>query len=230
MNHDGDMCTPSSSGKVFVVGVCGGSGSGKTTISAKIKAELGKDCAYLCHDMYYRDQTAKSMEARVRTNYDHPHSLETELMTAHLRELKAGRAVLVPEYDFDVHTRKGGLNWQQTSGQKIQPASVVLVEGILLFENEAMRDEIDLRIFVECDADLRFIRRMERDILPTTEGGRGRKIADVVTQYIETVRPMHNLFVEPSKHFSHIILPYDQWNPSGDGAILRAIIREVTGE
>eukprot|EP01051_Picozoa_sp_SAG22_P001419 SAG22_NODE_55_length_23749_cov_24.622918_11_plen_174_part_00 len=164
------------------------------------------------------------MADRVVTNYDHPNSLETELMTQHVRELKMGRSIQVPEYDFGVHTRKGGLDWLKKDATVVRPAAVVLVEGILLFENAALRDEIDLRIYVDTDADLRFIRRMTRDIMPVEKGGRGRQVEDVVAQYTTTVRPMHNIYVEPSKAYAHIILPQDNRNTNGDGAIVRAIL------
>jgi uridine kinase len=182
--------------RVFAIGVAGGTGSGKTTVSRRIWEAVGRErIAYLQHDNYYKDQSHLSPEERARTNYDHPDSLETSLMVRHLRELRAGRPVDIPMYDFSVHTRS-----KETL--RISPAKVVLVEGILIFAEPGLRELMDMRIFVDTDADIRFIRRLRRDMVE-----RGRSLDSIVKQYLGTVRPMHMEFVEPSKRYADIIVP-----------------------
>ena len=182
--------------RVFAIGVAGGTGSGKTTVSRRIWEAVGRErIAYLQHDNYYKDQSHLSPEDRARTNYDHPDSLESSLMVRHLRELRAGRPVDIPVYDFAVHNRS-----KETL--RIHPAKVVLVEGILIFAEPALRELMDMRIFVDTDADIRFIRRLRRDMVE-----RGRSLDSTVKQYLGTVRPMHMEFVEPSKRYADIIVP-----------------------
>jgi uridine kinase len=182
--------------RVFAIGVAGGTGSGKTTVSRRIWEAVGRErIAYLQHDNYYKDQSHLSPEERARTNYDHPDSQETSLMVRHLRELRAGRPVDIPMYDFSVHTRS-----KETL--RISPAKVVLVEGILIFAEPGLRELMDMRIFVDTDADIRFIRRLRRDMVE-----RGRSLDSIVKQYLGTVRPMHMEFVEPSKRYADIIVP-----------------------
>ena len=180
----------------YVIGVAGGTGSGKTTVSRRIQEAVNVEhIAYMQHDNYYRDQSHLAREERGRTNYDHPDSLETELMVQHLHELKAGRSIEMPLYDFTQDTRSA-----QT--QRVDPAPVILVEGILIFVEKELRDLMDVRIFVDTDADVRLIRRLRRDIAE-----RGRTLDSVVQQYMATVRPMHLEFVEPSKRYADIIVP-----------------------
>ena len=180
----------------YVIGVAGGTGSGKTTVSRRIQEAVNVEhIAYMQHDNYYRDQSHLAREERGRTNYDHPDSLETELMVQHLHELKAGRSIEMPLYDFTQDTRSA-----QT--QRVDPAPVILVEGILIFVEKELRDLMDVRIFVDTDADVRLIRRLRRDIAE-----RGRTLDSVVQQYMATVRPMHLEFVEPSKRHADIIVP-----------------------
>lgn len=180
----------------FVIGVAGGTASGKTTVSRRIWEAVGRErIAYLQHDNYYKDQSHLSPEDRALTNYDHPDSLETSLMVRHLRELRAGRPVDIPVYDFSIHNRS-----KETL--RINPAKVVLVEGILIFVEPALRELMDMRIFVDTDADIRFIRRLRRDMVE-----RGRTLDSVVKQYLATVRPMHMEFVEPSKRYADVIVP-----------------------
>ena len=180
----------------YVIGVAGGTGSGKTTVSRRIQEAVNVEhIAYMQHDNYYRDQSHLAREERGRTNYDHPDSLETELMVQHLLELKAGRSVEMPIYDFTQDTRSS-----QT--QRVDPAPVILVEGILIFVEKELRDLMDVRIFVDTDADVRLIRRLRRDIAE-----RGRTLDSVVQQYMATVRPMHLEFVEPSKRYADVIVP-----------------------
>jgi uridine kinase len=187
--------------QAVLIGVAGGSGSGKTTVSQAILERVGRDrIAYLQHDAYYRDRSHLPFEERVRINYDHPDSLETDLLGAHLGELRAGRAVDLPIYDFAQHVRKA-------ETRRIKPRAIILVEGILIFVDRALREMFDIKIFVDTDADLRFIRRLERDIAE-----RGRTMESVVKQYHETVRPMHLEFVEPSKRYADLIIPEGGFN------------------
>lgn len=180
----------------MVVGIAGGTGSGKTTLSELILERVGREhIAYLPHDAYYRDQKHLTLEERSQLNYDHPDSLETELLVAHIRQLKSGQAIEMPVYDFTTHSRK-------TTTIQFQPQAVILVEGILIFAEKALRDLFDVKIYVDTDADLRFIRRLKRDIEE-----RGRTVQSVIDQYMLTVRPMHLEFVETSKRYADIIVP-----------------------
>lgn len=180
----------------FIIGVAGGTGSGKTTVSRRIQEAVPvPNIVYIQHDNYYRDQSHLSLPERVQTNYDHPDSLETSLLVEHLHALKAGRCIEMPLYDFSIHTRS-----RQT--QHVEPAPIILVEGILIFTEKELRDLMDIRIFVDTDADIRFIRRLRRDMLE-----RSRSLDSVVTQYMTTVRPMHLEFVEPSKRYADVIVP-----------------------
>ena len=185
----------------LLIGVAGGSGSGKTTVSQSILDRVGRGCiAYLQHDAYYCDRSALPFEERVRINYDHPDSLETDLLVEQLKALRGGSAVDVPQYDFAQHVRK-------SETRRVAPHAVVLVEGILIFADRALRDLFDIKIFVDTDPDLRFLRRLQRDIAE-----RGRTMESVVKQYLETVRPMHLEFVEPSKRYADMIIPEGGFN------------------
>jgi len=187
---------------VVVVGVAGGTGSGKTTVAEAIVTRIGAArIAYLQHDRYYRDLGVGDPAELLHHNFDHPNALESELLVAHLEQLKAGRPIEVPIYDFTRHRRT-------SRTEHLQPSRVVLVEGILIFVEAALRRLFDIKIFVDTDADLRFIRRLRRDI---TE--RGRTVESVVGQYLETVRPMHLEFVEPSKRWADLIIPEGGFNP-----------------
>ena len=185
----------------IIIGVAGGTGSGKTTVAREILTRVGAEhIAYIPHDAYYRDHSHLPMEERSKVNYDHPDSLETELLVEHLKALRAGQAVEIPVYDFTTHSRT-----QQT--RRIEPASVVLVEGILVFAEPALRDLFDVKLYVDTDADVRFIRRLQRDIEE-----RGRSVRSVCEQYLTTVRPMHLEFVEPSKRYADVIIPEGGFN------------------
>ena len=189
------------SAKRIIIGVAGGTGSGKTTVSHAILGRVGRDqIAYLQHDSYYRDRSHVPPEERANVNFDHPDALESELLARQLRALKAGQAVEVPVYDFTTHTRKA-------ETVRVEPRKVVLVEGILIFTEKALRELMDIKVFVDTDADVRFIRRLQRDI---TE--RGRTVESVIRQYTETVRPMHLEFVEPSKRYADLIIPEGGFN------------------
>lgn len=185
----------------LLIGVAGGSGSGKTTVSHAILERVGRErIAYLQHDAYYRDRSSLPIEERARINYDHPDSLETDLLIEHLKQLRAGRAIEMPQYDFAQHIRK-----RET--RRVEPRNVILVEGILIFADRTLREMFDIKIFVDTDPDLRFLRRLQRDI---TE--RGRTVESVIAQYLETVRPMHLEFVEPSKRYADVIIPEGGFN------------------
>ncbi len=184
-----------------LIGVAGGSGSGKTTVSQAILERVGRErIAFVQHDAYYRDRSHLPFEERVRLNYDHPDSLETDLLVAHLKELRAGRVVEMPQYDFAKHVRK-----KET--RRLEPQPLILVEGILIFVDRALREMFDIKIFVDTDADLRLLRRLQRDIAE-----RGRTMESVIHQYLETVRPMHLEFVEPSKRYADLIIPEGGFN------------------
>jgi uridine kinase len=180
----------------IIIGVAGGSGSGKTTVSQAILDRVGAErIAYIQHDSYYRELSHLPYEARARVNFDHPDSLDNELLTAHLDTLCSGRSVDVPIYDFTRHNRR-------PESEQVFPHPVVLVEGILIFAEKALRERMDVKIYVDADADLRFIRRLDRDVAE-----RGRTVTSVIEQYLNTVRPMHLEFVEPSKRYADIIIP-----------------------
>lgn len=182
--------------QAVVVGVAGGSGSGKTTVAEKILEAIGPDrLAFLSQDSYYRDVEWKGHEEQARYNFDHPHAIDTDLLVEHVAALKRGQPVEVPVYDFVIHRRRA-----ETIGT--EPRRVVLVEGILLFVEPALRDLLDFKIFVDTDSDVRLARRLERDIAE-----RGRTMESVLHQYMTTVRPMHLEFVEPSKRWADIIVP-----------------------
>ena len=180
----------------MIVGIAGGTGSGKTTLADLILKRMGREnIAYLAHDAYYKDQKHLPLEARAQVNYDHPDSLETDLMISHLQQLMVGQAVEMPVYDFSIHSRKA-------ETVHVAPRRVILVEGILIFVEKRLRDLFDMKIFVDTDSDLRFIRRLLRDIKE-----RGRTVQSVVDQYLRTVRPMHLEFVDASKRYADIIVP-----------------------
>jgi len=180
----------------LVVGIAGGSGSGKTTLAELILEEIGADkISFLPHDSYYRNQDHLSYEERIKVNYDHPDSLETELLIEHIHSLLNGKSIELPVYDFTVHSRKKGTI-------RIEPRSIILVEGILIFYDKQLRNIFDVKLFVDADSDIRFIRRLNRDI---TE--RGRSVDSVIHQYQSTVRPMYLEFVEASKRYADIIIP-----------------------
>jgi uridine kinase len=180
----------------LILGIAGGSGSGKTTIAQRVMSALpASQVTILEHDAYYRDRPDLSYEERCQLNYDHPDALETELLVQHLGSLRAGRAVEVPSYDFRTHRRAGTV-------RSIEPTAVIIVEGILVFADEALKQELDIKIYVDTDADIRAFRRIRRDLEQ-----RGRSFESVREQYYRTVRPMHLLFVEPSKRCADVILP-----------------------
>lgn len=180
----------------IIIGVAGGTGSGKTTVANVILDAVGRDrIAYLPHDAYYRDLTDLPPVQKAEVNFDHPNSLETELMIEHVRALKKGKPVDIPVYDFSTHSRT-----QETV--RVEPQRVIIVEGILIFAERKLRELFDMKLFVDTDPDIRFIRRLERDIAE-----RGRTMDMVIQQYLGTVRPMHLEFVDPSKRYADVIIP-----------------------
>ncbi len=181
--------------KPIVIGIAGGTGSGKSTIVESIKAQIGDDIAVLCHDYYYKSNDHLSYEERCKLNFDHPDSLETDMMVEHIRALKDNRAVDIPVYDFVDYIRA-----EETI--RVEPKRVIIVEGILIFENKELVDELDIKVFVDTDADVRIIRRILRDVKE-----RGRSLDSVIDQYLTTVKLMHDEFVEPSKRKADIIIP-----------------------
>lgn len=180
----------------LVIGIAGGSGSGKTTLAHMVLDRVGRErIAYLPHDAYYKDLAALPPNQRMAINFDHPDSLDTDLLIHHVLQLKEYRAVDLPVYDFKNHTRT-------TEFTHIEPKPVIMVEGILIFADKTLRNLLDVKVFVDTDSDIRLIRRLERDILE-----RGRTTEMVVRQYMATVRPMHLEFVEPSKRYADVIVP-----------------------
>ena len=185
----------------ITIGVAGGTGSGKTTVARKILERVGfENIAYLPHDAYYKDLASMSLAAGASVNFDHPDSLDDELLIEHLRQLQANLPVEIPVYDFKTDSRTA-----QT--QHVDPQPVILVEGILIFANARLRELMDVRIFVDTDPDIRFIRRLQRDVAE-----RGRSVDSVIQQYLGTVRPMHLEFVEPSKRYADVIIPEGGFN------------------
>lgn len=180
----------------LIIGVAGGSGSGKTTVVRHIINTIGEDnIVLLQHDSYYRDLKHLSFEERSKQNFDHPSSLETELMIRHIEALKEGYHVEVPIYDFSNHVRK-------EESREVYPKKVILVDGILIFSEKGLRKQMDIKLYVDTDDDIRLLRRIRRDILE-----RDRELQNVLKQYEEYVRPMHLEFVEPSKRYADIIIP-----------------------
>jgi uridine kinase len=180
----------------LIIGVAGGSGSGKTTIVNQIIKELGDiPIVVVPHDAYYKDNNHLPLVERAKLNYDHPDSLETDLLVEHLKMLEEGKEIEMPVYDYTIHARK-------PNGVIVKPSPVIIVDGILIFVEKALRDMMDVRIFIDTDSDVRFIRRLRRD---TQE--RKRSIESVINQYLDTVKPMHIAFVQPSQRYADIIIP-----------------------
>jgi uridine kinase len=192
------------------IGIGGGSGSGKTTVAAAVVARLDGTVAVIQHDAYYRHMPHLSFEVRAQVNYDHPGSLETGLLVEHLETLRSGVAVDRPVYDFSEHLRSG-------ETVRVEPAPVVIVEGILVLADLALRSELDLKLFVDTDPDIRLARRIQRDIAE-----RGRTVESVISQYFATVRPMHLEFVQPSMRYADLIIP-EGFNPAAVATVVELI-------
>lgn len=192
---------------VLVIGIAGGSGSGKTTLAEKILNHFEGRISILRHDDYYKCQDHLSMEERVKTNYDHPHAFDTDLLIYHIDELRAGRDICSPTYDYTLHTRSA-------KTREVKASGVVVLEGILILENPELRKRLDMKIFVDTDADERILRRILRDVKK-----RGRSLDSVIEQYLATVKPMHEAFVEPSKRYADVIIPL-----GGENLVARDVI------
>lgn len=196
----------------LVIGICGGTGSGKTTVTKRVVEALSEaNVIVLSHDWYYKNRPELSFEERTQLNYDHPNAIDTALLVAHLKKLREGEAIEAPTYDFATHSRMAEV-------VRIEPRPAIIVEGILIFEDAALRELMDIKIFVDTDADLRFMRRLKRDIKK-----RGRSMESVVEQYMATVRPMHMEFVEPSKRFADVIIPEGGHNEVGIDLVIQKI-------
>lgn len=194
---------------VLTIGIAGGTGSGKTTITKRIIREFGGDVSVIYHDNYYKAHDEMSYEERCKLNYDHPNAFDTELMLSHLRQLKEGKSIECPVYDYSVHNRS-------KKTVSVEPARVIVLEGILIFADKQLCDELDIKLFVDTDADVRILRRIVRDVRD-----RGRSLESVVNQYLNTVKPMHEQFVEPSKRNADIIIP-----EGGHNAVAMTMVME----
>ena len=203
--------------KVFIIGIAGGTASGKTTIVRVIKEYFGDDIVVLNHDSYYKAHNDLSYEDRSRLNYDHPSSFDTDLMIEDVKKLKNNIPIDMPVYDYTIHNRSD-------STVHVTPKKVIILEGILILENKELRDLMDVKVFVETDADERLMRRIRRDMQE-----RARSIESILQQYSETVKPMHEQFVEPSKKYADIIIPRGGENTTGIG-ILQEHLRHLMNE
>ncbi|MBQ9064401.1 MAG: uridine kinase [Blautia sp.] len=179
----------------IVIGIAGGTGSGKTTLTRKLAEHFGSLVTVLYHDNYYKEHHNMTYEERAALNYDHPDAFDNERIASDLRALREGKIIECPIYDYTIHDRS-------ENTIRIHPTQVIIVEGIMIFYPEEIRDQLDIRIFVDADADVRIIRRITRDVKK-----RGRTLDSVVNQYLNTVKPMHEAFVEPSKRYADIIIP-----------------------
>ena len=202
---------------ILVIGIAGGSGSGKTTLMNRIVERFEDNITVLSHDSYYKRHDDMTYEERCQLNYDEPAALETELMVRHLDLLRSGRAIDCPVYDFTVHNRS-------SETTRVEPRKVIIVEGILIFEDEALRELMDIRIFVDTDADIRLCRRVKRDV-----NKRGRSLESVLTQYQQTVKPMYEKYVEPSKKYAHILVPEGGKNAVALDLVVNLIEKHIAG-
>ena len=203
---------------ILVIGIAGGTGSGKTTLMNNLIKAFQEDVTILSHDNYYKRHDDLTYEERCQLNYDEPAALETDLMAQHLEQLRQGQAIDCPVYDFTQHNRS-----DETI--RIEPRKVIIVEGILIFENQPLRDLMDIRIFVDTDSDVRLCRRIKRDV-----NKRGRSLESVLTQYQVTVKPMHEMYVEPSKKYANIIVPEGGKNLVALDMIMGRIQRHLEAE
>ncbi len=196
---------------IMVIGIGGGSGSGKTTLANNIAAHFGSKISMLRHDDYYKSQKDIPKEERAHVNYDHPSAFDTKLLIRHLDALKRGEAIECPVYDYTIHDRSRDI-------RLVEPSDVIILEGILIFENQELLSRLDMKIYVDTDPDVRILRRIMRDVKK-----RGRTLDSVVEQYLSTVKPMHDAFVEPSKKNADIIIPEGGMNPVAYGMIIDKI-------
>ena len=204
-------------GEILVIGIAGGSGSGKTTLMKNLVERFGDAVTVLSHDNYYKRHDELTYEQRCLINYDEPDAFETDLMAKHLDALRHGQSILCPVYDYAVHNRSD-------ETVELVPRPVIIVEGILIFENEPLRELMDIRIFVDTDADVRLCRRIKRDV-----NKRGRTLESVLTQYQQTVKPMHEKYVEPSKKYANLVVPEGGKNFVALDMIVDRIRRHLNG-
>lgn len=200
------------------IGIAGGTGSGKTTLTRHLKEHFGDDVAVIGHDSYYKRQVGKTYEERALQNYDHPSAFDTDLLIEHLRQLRNGQSIRCPVYSFVDHNRTD-------ETVEIHPAKVIIVEGILIFQNPTLRDLFDIKIFVETDADVRILRRALRDVEE-----RGRTLQSVVTQYLTTVKPMHEQFVEPTRKYADLVVLAGGHNLVALDLIMQRIQNHIDGK
>jgi uridine kinase len=186
--------------KPIIIGVAGGSGSGKTTVTRRIYQQFSDAVVMIEQDAYYKDQAHLTFEERLKTNYDHPNAFDHDLLIDHLKRLLAYQSIEKPVYDYTLYTRS-------TETIRVEPKDVIILEGILILEDERLRELMDIKVYVDTDADVRILRRMERDIRE-----RGRAIESVIQQYLTVVRPMHLQFIEPSKRYADLIIPEGGYN------------------
>lgn len=201
--------------KVTIVGIAGGSASGKSTIVDKFKSHFKKDIVVLCHDYYYKSHSDLLFEEREKLNYDHPNAFDTDQMIEDVKKLKNGQEILRPVYDYTIHDRS-------TDQVLVQPKKIIIIDGILVLENKELRDLMDIKIFVETDDDERLIRRIQRDAVE-----RGRSLESVINQYRSTVKPMHDQFVAPSKRYADVIVPYGGKNEIAIEMIIRNLEKRL---
>jgi uridine kinase len=205
--------------KVTVIGVAGGTGSGKSTLVRRLQEAFScEDVATLCHDYYYKAHPELSYEERTQLNYDHPDAFDTDMLVEHVRALKNGEVIERPVYSFVEHNRTD-------ERVVVQPSKVVIIDGILIFENKELRDQMDIKVFVDTDADLRLARRILRDVRE-----RGRSMESVVNQYTTTVKPMHEQFVEPSKKYADVIIPEGGFNSVAVQMLIQNIRSLISNE
>ncbi|MBE5906835.1 MAG: uridine kinase [Lachnospiraceae bacterium] len=202
----------------WIIGVCGGSASGKTTIVNRISNHFGSDILVINHDSYYNEHNDMTYEERSKLNYDHPSSFETERLVRDLNSLLNGEEVDVPVYDFSIHNRSSEVT-------HVMPKKIIVVEGIMVLENKVLRDMMDIKVYVDTDADERLMRRIRRDMEE-----RARTIDSILTQYAQTVKPMHEEFIEPSKRYADIIIPRGGENEAGIGMMISYMDHLLSGE
>ena len=203
---------------ILIIGIAGGTGSGKTTITNKLVDKFGGDVSVIKHDNYYKEHHDMAYEERSKLNYDHPNSLDTDLMIEHIKALKEGKSVECPVYDFTIHDRSN-------ETVTIKPTKVLIIEGILIFQDKRLCKEMDIKIFVDTDADVRILRRILRDVKE-----RGRSLDSVVDQYLATVKPMHETYVEPSKKNADIIIPEGGHNIVALDMVIDRVNAHLTGK
>ena len=203
---------------IMVIGIAGGTGSGKTTITRRLIQAFGEEVSVVHHDNYYKAHHDMPYEERTKLNYDHPNAFDTDLMLEHIRQLKQGKSILCPVYDYSIHDRSD-------KTVVVKSAKVVIVEGILIYASKELRELMDIKLFVDTDADVRILRRIKRDVRD-----RGRSLESVIDQYLTTVKPMHEQFVEPSKRYADLIIPEGGHNKVAMRMVVARVQSHIYGE